>query len=162
MRVVGDLRLFVALGMIVRSAAICCFGSCFVFSISAVILRRFSWRISFRSLFLYLACCCMFSVVGFFIRRSWSVCCFAIIRLYLGVHQGFRLCFGIISCCSMVCCIVVCMMRRRSEGVVWRGVCMCAMMRACCSVGKMVCFWFVYLFVERVFCVFRRFLGVGR
>ena len=102
----------------------------------------------------------MLSVVGFCIRRSWSVCCFAIIRLYLGVCHVFRRRFGVRSYCSMLCCSAFWSICSRCDGSVLCGVCVCAMMRACWIAGSIVRLCFVYLLVDRVFCLLNCCLGV--
>ena len=160
--VVGELRQVVVLGMTVRRMAVCRLGSCFDCWSCSVIVFRFSCSISFRSLFLYRLCRCMLSVVGFCMRCSWSLCCFVIIRLNFGVHQGLCRRCGVVSWCSMHCWRAVWRMCSRWEGLVWYGVCMCVMIRVCWSAGSMVYLCFSYLLLDRVFCLFSRFRGVGR
>ena len=61
----------------------------------------FASLIFLLSLFLYIECCRMFSVVGNFILFLCNLCCFLICRAYLGViHAFFGL--GVFSYFSMV------------------------------------------------------------
>ena len=73
-----------------------------VVSLGVVALPFF---MSLLSWFLYCLCAAMFSCVGFDIRRSCSLCCFAIRFFMLALHHAFLGRFGMISYFSMTCFI---------------------------------------------------------
>ena len=151
--VVGDV-LDVALdGRIVFMIFACCFGSFFVFSSLSVIVCLLVCFMSLWSLFLYCLCFLMLSGVGLCNRSSYSLCCFLILRLYLGSHHVFRRGLGVFSYFSIVCLSDCCMCSNCSEVVRCVLVCIAFVIAVCASV-MIVFLSLVYLFMVSVLVLF--------